>query len=57
MTDYVEKGDIYFFYRPKVNAQKVQNLDDVQRLHLVLVPDDDDTARLFLVGKSVCPRL
>ncbi|MGY2462877.1 DUF2795 domain-containing protein [Vreelandella sulfidaeris] len=57
MTDYVEKGDIYFFYRPKVNAQKVQNLDDVQRLHLVLVPDDDDTARLFLVGKKRMPEI
>lgn len=57
MTDYVEKGDIYFFYRPKVNTQKVQNLDDVQRLHLVLVPDDGDKARLFLVGKKRMPEI
>lgn len=57
MADYVEKGDIYFFYRPKVNARKVESLDDVQRLHVVLVPDDHDTARLFLVGKKRMPEI
>ncbi|SBR47848.1 MULTISPECIES: DUF2795 domain-containing protein [unclassified Halomonas] len=57
MTDYVEKGDIYFFYRPKVNTQRIQNLDDVQRLHVVLAPDDKATARLFLVGKKRMPEI
>lgn len=57
MTDQVEKGDIYFFYRPKVNAQRVENLDDVQRLHVVLVPDGADNARLFLVGKKRMPEI
>ncbi|XKH59213.1 DUF2795 domain-containing protein [Halomonas sediminis] len=57
MTDYVEKGDIYFFYRPKVNTQTVRSLDDVQRLHVVLVPDDADTARLFIVGKKRLPEI
>lgn len=55
MTDYVEKGDIYFFYRPKVNAEKIQGRDDVQRLHLVLVSDAGDPARLFIVGKKQLP--
>ncbi|MBB3230996.1 DUF2795 domain-containing protein [Halomonas stenophila] len=57
MTDYVEKGDIYFLYRPKVNAEKMQSLDDVQRLHVVLAPDDQKTARLFLVGKKRLPEI
>ena len=57
MATYVEKGDIYFFYRPKVDTEKVQGLDDVQRLHLVLVPDDEDTARLFVVGKKRMPKI
>lgn len=57
MAAYVEKGDIYFFYRPEVNAETVQNLDDVQRLHLVLAPDDEDTARLFVVGKKRLPEI
>ncbi|MHB0777478.1 DUF2795 domain-containing protein [Halomonas sp. WWR20] len=58
MATYVEKGDIYFFYRPKVNVEKIRGLDDVQRLHMVLVPDDEkDTARLFVVGKKRMPKI
>ncbi len=57
MASYVEKGDIYFFYRPKVNVDKVQGLDDVQRLHVVLAPDEEDTARLFVVGKKRMPKI
>lgn len=55
MADYIEKGDIYFFYRPKVNANRINDRDDVQRLHLVLVPDKDATARLFIVGSKQLP--
>ncbi|MEA2119937.1 DUF2795 domain-containing protein [Halovibrio sp. HP20-50] len=57
MTDYVEEGDIYFFYRPKVDTQSIQNLDDIQRLYVVLAPDDIDSARLFLVGKKRLPEI
>ncbi|WP_228716819.1 DUF2795 domain-containing protein [Billgrantia pellis] len=57
MADYVEKGDIYFFYRPKVNVQKVASLDDIQRLYVVLVPDEGNDARLFLVGKKRMPEI
>lgn len=55
MADYVEEGDIYFFYRSKVSEEDVRSLDDVQRLNMILVPDDADTARLFLVGKKRMP--
>lgn len=57
MTNYVEKGDIYFFYRPKVDADKIRSIDDVQRLHLVLVADNEDTARLFVVGRKQLPEI
>ncbi|MCE8015542.1 DUF2795 domain-containing protein [Halomonas sp. MCCC 1A17488] len=57
MADHVEKGEIHFFYRPKVNTTTVQSLDDVQRLHVVLVPDDRETARLLLVGKKRLPEI
>lgn len=57
MANDVEKGDIYFFYRPTVNAETVKKLDDVQRLYVVLLPDDHDSARLFLVGKKRLPEI
>jgi hypothetical protein len=31
MSGIVEWGDIFFFYRPRVNATEAQALDDVQR--------------------------
>lgn len=57
MTNYVEKGEIYFFYRPKVNVETVQGIDDVQRLHVVLAPEHRQTVRLFLVGKKRLPEI
>ncbi|MCE8032212.1 DUF2795 domain-containing protein [Billgrantia tianxiuensis] len=57
MTDYVEQGEIYFFYRPKVNVEKVESLDDVQRLHVVLAPENGSRVRLFLVGKKRLPEI
>ncbi|MFG6160260.1 DUF2795 domain-containing protein [Halomonas sp. 1390] len=53
----VESGEIYFFYRPRVDVDHVRNLDDVQRLYLVLVPDDAEIARLLLVGKKRMPEI
>ncbi|EKM61403.1 uncharacterized protein PHACADRAFT_180527 [Phanerochaete carnosa HHB-10118-sp] len=34
----VERGHIYFFYRPKVEVEEVHSIDDVQRFHILLVP-------------------
>nr|CAB3500607.1 unnamed protein product [Digitaria exilis] len=34
-----EKGDIFFFYRPKVDKDEAHGPDDVQRMYIVLRPD------------------
>ncbi len=34
----LEKGIIYFFYRPKVDIDTPTNIDDVQKLYLLLCP-------------------
>jgi len=34
----LEKGFVYFFYRPKVGLEEAQDIDDVQRLLIVLWP-------------------
>ena len=57
MADDVEKGDIYFFYRPRIDVDRVQGLDDVQRFYLILVPDAAESARLLLVGKKRMPEI
>ncbi|KAG2122073.1 hypothetical protein BD769DRAFT_983038 [Suillus cothurnatus] len=33
-----ERGHIYFFYRPKVQREEVHSMDDVSKLHVLLIP-------------------
>uniref|UniRef100_A0A6N2LBG2 RING-type E3 ubiquitin transferase n=1 Tax=Salix viminalis TaxID=40686 RepID=A0A6N2LBG2_SALVM len=39
-----EGGEIFFFYRPKVEKEEVHSPDDVQRLYFVLRPDSGERA-------------
>ncbi|OJT04486.1 hypothetical protein TRAPUB_4756 [Trametes pubescens] len=34
----IERGHIYFFYRPKVELEEAHSLDEVQRFYMLLVP-------------------
>ncbi|KAI0673705.1 hypothetical protein C8Q78DRAFT_645656 [Trametes maxima] len=34
----IERGHVYFFYRPKVELEEAHSLEDVQRFYMVLVP-------------------
>ncbi len=34
-----ERGEIYFFYRPKVSVEEPHSRDDVQHMYLVLRPE------------------
>ncbi|TVU33481.1 hypothetical protein EJB05_25302 [Eragrostis curvula] len=38
-VDILEKGEIFFFYRPKVDKEEAHSPDDVQRLYIVLRPE------------------
>ncbi|KAH9950999.1 hypothetical protein B0H21DRAFT_413389 [Amylocystis lapponica] len=37
-TGTIERGHIYFFYRPRVELEEAHALDDVQRFYMLLVP-------------------
>ncbi|KAJ6819783.1 uncharacterized protein M6B38_401250 [Iris pallida] len=37
-----ERGDIFFFYRPKVSKEEAHSADDVQRLYIVLHPESGE---------------
>ncbi|PIA60971.1 hypothetical protein AQUCO_00300470v1 [Aquilegia coerulea] len=37
-----ERGEIYFFYRPKVDKEEAHSADDVQKLYIVLRPESGD---------------
>lgn len=62
----LERGNIYFFYRPKVteltyNSESqepiVKKRDEIQRFYLVLHPDNTKKYRLILVGEKKMPTI
>ncbi|KAL7087525.1 hypothetical protein ACP275_13G072300 [Erythranthe tilingii] len=40
-----ERGEIFFFYRPKVGKEEAHGAEDVQRLYLVLRPESGERRR------------
>ncbi|KDQ63331.1 hypothetical protein JAAARDRAFT_119687 [Jaapia argillacea MUCL 33604] len=38
LSGVIERGHIYFFYRPKVQIEEAESLDDVRNFHILLVP-------------------
>lgn len=53
----LEQGNIYFIYRPKVEQEEAEGLEDVQRLFLVLSPHGKSTYRLIAIGQKQLPDL
>jgi hypothetical protein len=51
----LERGDIFFFYRPRVGMDEVRSLADVQRLFLVLHPQGSSHVREIVVGTKRLP--
>ena len=53
----IEHGDIFFFYRPKVGTEEVNNIEDVQRFYMVTSPDNSNIHRVFLIGQKQLPQI
>ena len=51
MFELQERGEIFFFYRPKVNKEEAHSPDDVQRLYIVLRPESGEKP----VEQKQCP--
>ena len=51
----LERGDIFFFYRPRVGVPEVQRLEDVQRLFFILHPGRGERPRRIVVGSKRLP--
>lgn len=54
-SDIVERGDIYFLYRPRVEQEQVREAEDVQRLFLVLQPVGGGPTRRIVIGRKRLP--
>ena len=51
----LERGDIYFLYRPRIEADAVHGLRDVERLFILLKPARRPLYRLIVVGRKKLP--
>src|SRR5215216_2821704 len=48
----IEQGDIFFFYRPKVGTEEVEDIKDVQRFYMVTSPEDKNWALNILITSN-----
>jgi hypothetical protein len=51
----LERGDLFFFYRPDVDETAPEGLLDVRRFHVVLRPEGEEVLRLITVGRKKLP--
>lgn len=57
MADVLERGNIYFVYRPRVEQTTARGLEDIQRFFLVLSPHGKTRYRLIVVGRKKLPEV
>jgi hypothetical protein len=57
MTQVLERGNIYFVYRPKVQEEMPEGLEDVQRTYVVLSPYGKRRHRLIVLGQKHLPEI
>jgi hypothetical protein len=55
--DFVEQGDIYFFYKPKKGIDKPESIDDVSRFYFVLDPYGKIPPRYIVMGNKKMPEV
>jgi hypothetical protein len=55
MADVLENGDIYFTYRPRVQEESPEGLEDVQRTYMILSPKGKQRHRMIVLGQKRLP--
>lgn len=51
----LERGIIYFFYRPRVEEEDPESIEDIQNMYMVLSPHGTDRYRMAIVGRKRLP--
>jgi hypothetical protein len=55
VSEIIEQGDIFFFYRPRVGIDQVDDLSDVRNFFMILTPDGGRKNRRIIVGRKRLP--
>jgi hypothetical protein len=53
--EFLERGDLFFLYRPAVEDEEPKGLVDVQRFFVVLRPESEKKFRLLVLGRKRLP--
>ena len=56
-VEVLERGDIYFAYRPKMDVESPRGIDDVQRFYMILSPREADRYRMIVIGQKKLPEV
>jgi hypothetical protein len=56
MLDVLERGTLTLLFRPRINRDQIESIDDVQRLLMLLEPDGRGHVRLIAIGRKRLPR-
>ena len=54
-VEFLERGSIFFAYRPRIGAAAVRELGDVERLYAILIPETGDRLaplRVITIGRK-----
>lgn len=51
----LEGGDIYFAYRPRVERKEAHQIEDLQRLFVILQPSRPSVVRRLIIGRKRLP--
>src|SRR5918994_2874185 len=57
MANVLERGNIYFVYRPKVEHASAAGLEDIQRFFVILGPFGKARHRLIVIGRKKLPAI
>ncbi|MDP9382774.1 MAG: hypothetical protein M3Q29_22050 [Chloroflexota bacterium] len=57
MANVIERGDIYFFYRPRKGEEHPTGLDEIQRAYFILSPKKGGKHRLLVLGHKKLPEI
>jgi hypothetical protein len=57
MANVLERGNIYFVYRPKVEHASAKGIEDIQRFFVILSPFGNARYRLIVIGRKRLPAI
>src|SRR3954470_12241741 len=53
----LERGNIFFLYRPKVQQEQARKKSDVERFYMVLSPEGKQIYREIIIGQKELPKI